>query len=112
MERLVERRDLKRIAVIFRATFGPTLAGLREGTVTEATMSGCLLESSVPVPVNTYLELWLQPSPTAPRIFVELAAVRWVRDGRCGIEFLSLRPEDRIKLQEILEIIERPSSPE
>ena len=103
-----ERRSVKRIPVTFRASFGSSLAGLREGTVTEATMSGCRLESRAPVPVNTYLELWLQTSPTAP-IFVELAAVRWVLDGRCGIEFLSLRPEDRVKLQEIIEDIERPS---
>ena len=76
------------------------------------TMSGCRPESHVPIPVNTYLELWLQILPTAPRIFVELAAVRWVRDGRCGLEFLSLRPGDRGELQEIIEDIERPSSTE
>jgi hypothetical protein len=106
---MVERRKLERIPVIFRASFGSSLAGLREGTVTEATMSGCRLESRGPIPVNTYLELWLQTSPTA-RIFVELAAVRWVEHGRCGIEFLSLRPEDRVKLQEIIGIIEGSSS--
>ena len=104
-----ERRKLERIPIVLRASFGATLAGLREGKVTEATMSGCRLESHVPIPVNTYLELWLQTSLSAPPIFVELAAVRWVRDGRCGLEFLSLRPEDRVKLQEIVEDIERPS---
>jgi hypothetical protein len=109
---MAERRRLERIPVIFRATFGSSLAGLSEGTVTEATISGCRLESHVPIPVNTYLELWLQTSPTAPRIFVEMAAVRWVLDGRYGLEFLSLRPEDRVKLQEIIEDIERPSSTE
>jgi hypothetical protein len=105
---MIERRSVKRIPVTFRASFGSSLAGLREGTIIEATMSGCCLQSHAPVPVNTYLELWLQTSPTA-RIFVELAAVRWVLDGRCGIEFLSLRPEDRTKLHEI---IKQPSSTE
>jgi hypothetical protein len=106
---LGERRKLERIPIIFRATFGATLAGLREGKVTEATMSECRLESHVLIPVNTYLELWLQTSLTAPRIFVELALSGWVREGRCGLGFLSLRPEDRLKLQEIIEDIERPS---
>jgi hypothetical protein len=98
---MTERRSVKRIPVTFRATFGSSLAGLREGTVIEATMSGCCLESRAPVPVNTYLELWIHTSSTA-RIFVELAAVRWVLNGRCGVEFLALRPEDRTKLQEIM----------
>src|SRR5688500_15952583 len=101
-----ERRSSKRIPFTFRASFGSSLAGLREGTVTEATMSGCCLQSHAPVPVNSYLELWIHTSSTA-RIFVELAAVRWVLNGRCGIEFLGLRSEDRAKLQEMLE---RPSS--
>jgi hypothetical protein len=35
--------------------------------------------------------------------------VRWVLDGRCEIEFFSLRTEDGTTLQEI---IERPSSTE
>ena len=103
---MVERRRLERMPVIFRATLGSSLAGLREGTIIEATMSGCCLESRAPVPVNTYLELWIHTSSTA-RIFIELAAVRWVLNGRCGIEFLGLRPEDRAKLQEL---IEQPSS--
>jgi hypothetical protein len=103
---MTERRSVKRIPVTFRASFGSSLAGLREGTVIEATMSGCCLQSHAPVPVNSYLELWIHTSSTAP-IFVELAAVRWVLNGRCGIEFLDLRPEDRAKLQEL---IERPSS--
>lgn len=104
-----ERRKLERIPIILRASFGPTFTGLHQGTVADVTMSGCCLESHVPIPVNTYLELWLQASPTAPRIVVELAAVRWVLDDRCGIEFLGLRPEERTKLQEIIEDIERPS---
>ena len=103
-----ERRLVKRIPVTFRASFGSSLAGLRQGTVIEATMSGCCLQSHAPVPVNTYLELWLHTSSTA-RIFVELAAVRWVLDGRCGIEFLSIGPDDRTKLQELNE---QPSSTE
>ena len=100
---MVERRKIERISVTFRASFGATLAGLRQGIVTDVTMSGCRLESHVPVPVNTYLELWLQTSPTAPKIVVGLAAVRWVLDDQCGIEFLGLRPEDKAQLEGLIE---------
>ena len=100
---MVERRKLERIPVTFRASFGATLGGLREGVVTDVTMSGCCLQSHAPVPVNTYLELWLQTSPIAPRIVVELAAVRWVLDNQCGIEFLGFRPEDKAQLERLIE---------
>jgi PilZ domain-containing protein len=97
---MVERRAVGRIPVTFRASFGPTLAGLHEGTITDLTISGCRLESPAPIPVNTYLELWLQISPTVPRIVIELAAVRWARDGKLGVEFLGLQPEQRAQLQQ------------
>jgi hypothetical protein len=105
---MIERRSVKRIPVTFRGSFGSSSLGKHKGSICDVAMNGCRLISPVPVPVNTYLELWLQTSPTA-RIFVELAAVRWVLDGQCGIEFLSLRPEEKTKLKEI---IERPSSTE
>ncbi len=66
-------------------------------------MQGCRLESAAPVAVNTYLELSLQPSPTAPPIIVELAAVRWVAKGQLGIEFLGLRAEQQTQLQQLVE---------
>jgi hypothetical protein len=72
---MVERRAVGRIPVTFRASFGPTWVGLHEGMISDLTMSGCRLESPAPIPVNTYLGLWLQISSTVPRIVVELAAV-------------------------------------
>jgi hypothetical protein len=66
-------------------------------------MSGCRLESPAAIPVNTYLELWLQIAPTVPRIVVELAAVRLARNGQLGIEFLGLKPEQRAQLEQFAE---------
>jgi len=56
-------------------------------------MHGCRPETPAPVPVNTSLELWRRASPTALRIVIELAAVRWVGKEELGIEFLGLQPE-------------------
>ena len=106
---MTERRSAKRIPVTFRGNFGSVSLGKHEGSICDLAINGCRLISPVPVPVNTYLEVWLQISPTAPRILVELAAVRWARDHELGIEFLNLRPEHKAKLKEI---IEWPSSSE
>jgi hypothetical protein len=80
-----ERRAVERIPISFRASFGSTLGGVHEGTVTDLTMSGCRLQTLAPLPANTYLELWLYIPPTASRILIELAAVRWARNGQLGI---------------------------
>jgi hypothetical protein len=100
---MIDRRSVKRIAVTFRVSYGAVSLGKHEGSICDLAMTGCRLESTVPVPVHTYIELWLQISPTAPKILVDLAAVRWARDGQLGIEFLNVRPEHKAKLQEIIE---------
>jgi hypothetical protein len=100
---MLERRSVKRIPVIYRCSFGSVSLGKHEGSICDLAMKGCRLESPVPVRMNTYFELWLQVSPTAPRILVELATVRWGLDRQLGIEFLALRPEHKAKLKEILE---------
>jgi hypothetical protein len=106
---MIERRSAKRIPVTFRGSLGSVSVGKREGSICDVAMTGCRLISPIPVPVNTYLELWLQISPTVPPILVELAAVRWAGDRELGIEFLALRREHIVKLKEI---IEWPSSTE
>ena len=98
---MIERRSAKRIPVTFRGSFGSSSLGKHKGSICDVAVNGCGLIGPVPVLVNTYLELWLQISPTAPPMLVELAAVRWAGDREFGIEFLSLRPEDKAKLQEI-----------
>ena len=104
------RRAIRRIPVSFLASFGPVSLGRQEGTIVDLTLKGCRLQTQAPVPVNTYLELWLQTSPTAPKIFVDLAAVRWTLDGHLGIEFLSLQPKHHAKLKQVIE--DRPLTTE
>jgi len=82
-----ERRAVERVLVTFRTTFGPTIAGLHEGIVTDVTMHGCRLETPAPVPVNTYLELWLRASPTALRIVIELPPCDGWERGNLGANF-------------------------
>ena len=100
---MIDRRSAKRIPVTFRINFGPPALGKQEGTVRDITITGCRLQSPDPIPLHAYLELWIQISPTAPRILVELAAVRWMQEGEAGIEFLTLRPEHKAALERLTE---------
>ena len=100
---MIEWRSAKRIPVTFRGSFGSVSLGKHEGSICDLAMNGCRLISPIPVPVNTYLELRLQISPTVPPLPVELAAVRWAGNGELGIEFLGLRPEHKATLKEVIE---------
>lgn len=66
--------------------------------------------------INTYLSLRLLLASEGPPILVDLAAVRWVRDTQCGIQFLSIQPPQLNRLQEFLDSTEKfkqpPSSPD
>ena len=99
---MIERRATKRIPVTFHISFGLPSFGRQTGTISDLTMNGCRLESQAQIPVNTYLEIWLEISPSDPRIFVDLAAVRWLKDMQLGIEFLSVRPEQKARLERII----------
>jgi len=99
---MIDRRAAKRIPVTFHISFGPPSFGRHTGTISDLTLNGCRLESVAQIPVNSYLELWLEISPTDPRIFVDLAAVRWLKDQQLGIEFLSVRPEQKAQLERII----------
>jgi hypothetical protein len=45
------------------------------------------------------------PSHTGIPIVVDLAAVRWVRDEDCGIQFLSLRPDQHERLARLIDLL-------
>jgi hypothetical protein len=98
-----ERRTSRRIPVTFQASFAPASVGTGEGTIVDLGFGGCRVESATLVPVSTYLELRLEVSLMGPPIVVDLAAVRWVREGHLGLEFLSLRLEHQARLQQIVE---------
>jgi len=69
----------------------------------DLTPRGCCVESPIPVPVTTHLELRLELSLGERPILVDLAAVRWVRGSQMGVEFLSLRPDYQARLLGILD---------
>ncbi len=52
--------------------------------------------------VNTYLSLRLPLTSDEPPILVDLAAVRWVREMDCGIQFLFIQPPQLNRLEQFL----------
>ncbi len=101
----MERRKDPRFPIHWRMVFsGALVAG--EGTVTDLSVRGCAVETHMPVPSGTDLELCaLIPDddcPWAP----EKAVVRWSFRRKFGLEFTRIRPEEEERLRHFVSTLE------
>ena len=77
-----------------------------EGTATNLSVRGCTVESHMPVPSGTELELCaLIPDDDCPWT-PEKAVVRWSFLRKFGLEFTRIRPEERERLRHLLSTLE------
>lgn len=71
-----------------------------DGRVTNLSMGGCAVQSAATVPAGLPVKLRLSfPYKRGP-LEVELAIVRWSRDGTCGLQFIivSTKAQERLRL--------------
>ena len=76
---------------------GINFAGV--GTVSNLSTGGCKVGSFKPVDTRTYLKLRLYfTADTKLPIEDDLAQVRWSHEREFGLEFITMRPEERERL--------------
>ncbi len=93
-----DRRDYERIEMKFPVSFfGQDIKG--EGIVITVSMGGCTLQTQAKLEVGAILNLSLQISKDVPPVIVDAGAVRNVRDGIIGVEFLLWQQSERERLQ-------------
>ncbi len=96
-----DHRAHPRIAVRYHVTFSAPI-GTGAGYILDLSLEGCSLETSPPIPPRSYIQLRIVPADAETPILVELAAVRWVRERECGIQFLTIRADQRERLRTLL----------
>ena len=92
----MDQRHHPRFSVHFRSSFSSVNRVGGEGNVVDLSLRGCGILSATAVHPGTTLELTIQQ-----------AVVRWCRDGRIGIEFVSLQPDEWTRLQGIVKELTR-----
>jgi len=93
-----DRRDYERIEMKFPVSFfGQDIKG--EGIVFSVSMGGCTMQTQAQVEIGAILNLSLQISKDVPPVIVDAGAVRNVRDGIIGVEFLLWQQSERERLQ-------------
>jgi hypothetical protein len=101
---MIEQRQHTRLTVRYQANFSAPI-GSGEGFIFDISLQGCCMRATPPVTPRHYLQLRIVPSHTETPILIELAAVRWVHGPDCGIQFLSIRPDQQERLTRLIDLL-------
>jgi len=97
----MESRQSRRIHVQCPCTFsGTQITG--EGIVFSLSIPGCAVETNAPVAIGTNLELHLLLPVHFFPIAVDQAVVVWTAEGKFGVKFIHVRPEEGSRLSRIV----------
>ncbi len=78
-----------------------------QAQVVNLSVPGCLLKTSMKLKVGQYVDMRLSFPGSQTPLQVKLAAVRWVRNGQAGIEFIRMSGADQTRLRWLAGYIER-----
>ena len=95
----MDKRQFSRFPARFHSSFTSVTVVSGEGHVVDLSLRGCCVECKTSVHPGSTLTLRMHVLPDEPPITILEAVVRWTREGRFGIEFLSLVPEEWTSLQ-------------
>ena len=100
-ERSTEKRLQPRFTAQFRSTFS---GGQREGQGKTLDLSdgGCRIETDQPVVVGAAFECRIYAHGLNWPLRIEEAQVRWVKGKTFGLQFVSMHPDERVKLQQVI----------
>jgi PilZ domain len=77
-----------------------------EGVALDLTVPGCQLATAFPLEVGQSVQLRVHLDTKRP-IRIDLGVVRWVKDGKAGIEFIRMAGDDQLRLRFYVGYVER-----
>ena len=96
-----EKRITLRYSDRKKATCKVTLSSgsrVGEGSVVDMTVPGCQLATAFPLEPGQAVQLRIHLDPKRP-MRIDLGVVQWAKDGKAGIEFIRMAPEDQARLR-------------
>ena len=105
----MEQRKFQRFSDSSHVVFsGETVHG--EGCLENLSLGGAAILSHTAIARGEYLALNITFPTQAGTIEIELAPVRWVKDGSFGVEFIRVAPGSQQRLKQYLATLEGTSS--
>ena len=101
-------RGLYRLPLSYPAMYCIT-STVGEGTITNLSATGCLIETHEPLITSQQVALRLLLPDRAESLPIDAAEVKWVRGTRAGVEFLEVEREANLRLHSFVwdKMIER-----
>lgn len=100
-----ERRLQPRFSAQFRSTFSKNQEE-RQGRTFDLSIGGCKIESETSVISGAKFECRLHIPDLDWPLRIDEATVRWVEGKTFGLAFTRMRPEEKMKLKQIVERLE------
>lgn len=104
-QRPSRHREYDRVPVRFPVSFYSSYVGEKirgEGTLVSLSIRGCSLTTAELVRKGAFLRLQVLFLDDDPPIEIGIALVRSLHGGRLGLEFLSIRPEEQVRLRRLM----------
>ena len=107
-----ERRRHPRMPVQLHATLLKDGVVIGDGEIVDLSLEGCALRTLVTVAQGDYLIVQITDffTQSDPKTFIpficELAAVRWVRQPKCGLEFIIMTTENHDRLDRYVKALQ------
>ena len=103
----MDQRHHPRFPVHFRSSFSSVNRVGGDGNVVDLSLRGCGIASAKAVHPGTTLELRIHITGQDAPLIIQQGVVRWCRDGRIGLEFVSLQPDEWARLQSAVKELTR-----
>jgi len=81
-----------------------------EGRLDNLSLGGAAILSDIALSRGEYLTLTITFPTQASAIEIELAPVRWVKDGSFGVEFIRIAPGSQQRLKQYLDTLDEASA--
>jgi c-di-GMP-binding flagellar brake protein YcgR len=105
----IEQRKFRRFSDNSLVAFSnDTVKG--EGRLENLSLGGAAVLSDVAISRGEYLTVMITFPTQAAAIEIELAPVRWVKEGSFGVEFIRIAPGSQQRLKQYLDNLEGTSS--
>lgn len=104
---MIDHRQYPRFPVRFHSSFSSVNLIAGDGIVVDLSLRGCGILSALDILPGTTLELRIYLSESEEPLAIDQAVVRWCRDSRVGLEFLTLQPAEWAHLQHVVTALGR-----
>ena len=105
----IDQRKYSRFPITLPVAFGDRTCAYT-GTLIDISHEGCRVRSADAIPEVTYFRIEIRLDDPHATLTVDLAVMRWSRNGEFGVEFIRMEPDQQARLRSVIRNCEEARS--